>query len=70
MMALQHKWNLECERQYRSDGSACSQRSNSSLEARKESLLDGFTICLFISPDLDGHRAPKNGSFTLCEFKF
>jgi hypothetical protein len=20
-----------------------------------------FTICLFISPDLDGHRAPKNG---------
>jgi hypothetical protein len=19
-----------------------------------------FTICLFISPDLDGHRAPKN----------
>ena len=24
-----------------------------------------FTICLFISPDLDGHRAPKNGSLTL-----
>ena len=23
-----------------------------------------FTICLFISPDLDGHRAPKNESFT------
>jgi len=22
-------------------------------------LIDGFTICLFISPDLDGHRAPK-----------
>ena len=21
--------------------------------------LDGFTICLFISPDLDGHRAPQ-----------
>ena len=29
-----------------------------------------FTICLFISPDLDGHRAPKNGSvcFTVCGF--
>jgi len=26
-----------------------------------------FTIYLFISPDLDGHRAPKNGScFTVC----
>ena len=24
-----------------------------------------FMICLFISPDLDGHRAPKNGSLTL-----
>jgi hypothetical protein len=24
-----------------------------------------FTICLFISPDLDGHSAPKNGSLTL-----
>ena len=23
-----------------------------------------FTVCLFISPDLDGHRAPKNGSLT------
>ena len=22
-----------------------------------------FTICLFISPDLDGHRAPKNDDF-------
>ena len=24
-----------------------------------------FTICLFISSDSDGHRAPKNGSLTL-----
>jgi hypothetical protein len=24
-----------------------------------------FTICLFISPDFDGHRAFKNGSLTL-----
>ena len=24
-----------------------------------------LTICLFIGPDLDGHGAPKNGSFTL-----
>ena len=24
-----------------------------------------FTICLFISPDLDGHRAPKTKALTL-----
>ena len=24
-----------------------------------------LTQCLFISPDLDGYRAPKNGSLTL-----
>jgi hypothetical protein len=34
-----------------------------------------FTICLFISPDLDGDRfhdraAPKNGSLTLRDHKF
>jgi hypothetical protein len=27
-----------------------------------------FTICLFISPDLDGHRAPKNDMFA-CLFR-
>jgi hypothetical protein len=27
-----------------------------------------FTICLFISPDLDGHRAPK--MFTMMNFMY
>jgi hypothetical protein len=27
-----------------------------------------FTICLFISPDLDGQRAPKCYVFTICLF--
>ena len=45
--------------------------SNSLLIKRKsppstnDMFHDMFTICLFISPDLDGHRAPKNRALTL-----
>ena len=33
---------------------SCEPRSSANLEYSAS-----FTICLFISPDLDGHRAPK-----------
>jgi hypothetical protein len=29
-----------------------------------------FTICLFISPELDGQRAPKTICFTICSMDY